>query len=361
MAYQYWLGELEYLADTTRRNYVHYFELFINWLEVDAEELYQWQKRLLDDGDPRSNRGVVLKFREWSEVMINSRDWTGSTVLKASYGIRSFFTANSILFPLRKQDIPRFTEVGARVVLLDEVRVLVERIAGEHRVRNRALLMVLKETGLRRSDVSNLNVEDYLGAKVIKTDSGVFRVIDEYRTQKTGELAWVHIGPEACEAVDLYLGERKTGALFLNRKGIRMYEGILTTTIIRCAHRHLERPEHISPHSFRKFHRTALEAKMPESYVKKLQGKATDPYIHPEQTGELTEAYIKHYDAIRIFREAQELDDMKQQNVQLGSEVDDLRADVRRLESDMVLIRGMRDALDKKKKVNGTVYDTLKP
>ncbi len=78
-----------------------------------------------------------------------------------------------------------------------------------------------------------------------------------------------------------------------------MFVGNITTMVKRFA-RHLLDSNHVSPHSFRKTHRTLLESRMSESYVKKLQGKSTDPYIHPEQTGDLTRAYVEHYPVISL-------------------------------------------------------------
>ena len=46
---------------------------------------------------------------------------------------------------------------------------------------------------------------------------------------------------------------------------------------------------------------------MLESWVKKLQSKATDPYVQPEHTGELTTIYVKNYDALRIYGDEHEL------------------------------------------------------
>ncbi len=212
----------------------------------------------------------------------------------------------------------------ARVILIDEIRTLLEFVAGQFRIRNRAIIMMLKDTGLRRSDLSKMTVEDYLMARVISTERGDFKVFRPYPTTKTGEVAYVHIGPEAVEAVDKYLDGRSSGPLFLNRNGVQVYEGNMTMMVKRFA-RHLDNPDNVSPHSFRKTHRTLLEARMPESYMKKLQGKSTDPYIHPEQTGELTEAYIKHYDAITVFKEELELEALRTQVEESGESMNDLK------------------------------------
>ena len=112
--------------------------------------------------------------------------------------------------------------------------------------------------------------------------------------------------------------------MFLDRKKKRLGAGSITMNIDRLSG-YIDNGDKISPHSFRKTHRTLLEARMPESYVKKLQGKRTNTYIRPEETGELTRAYIDHYDALRVFREEQELEVVKQELSKYKVETDMMR------------------------------------
>ena len=105
----------------------------------------------------------------------------------------------------------------------------------------------------------------------------------------------------------------------------------------------------LSHHSLRKFHRTALEAVIPESYVKRLQGKATDTYIQPKITGELTQAYIQHYDVLMIFRETQRIEELEtrldeeiQERYSLQDQINFL---ARRLD-----VKDILDDLEKRKK-----------
>jgi hypothetical protein len=137
-------------------------------------------------------------------------------------------------------------------------------------------------------------------------------VINHFLTLKTKEPAYVHLGPESCVTIDAYIGDRNNGPLFLDRTGKSMTDVALTMLIGRTASR-LHKMDQISAHSFRKTHRTLLESRIPESYVKKLQGKATDTYIRPEETGELTRAYIENYDVLRVFADKQVLESVKQE------------------------------------------------
>jgi len=276
------------------------------------------------------------------------RGFAIGTAHLVSNAVKSFMKANGLLFPLYSRDLPRRTVQGSRVVRLDEIRELWDVVGNELKLRNRALLMVLKDTGLRVSDMCSLTCEMYHGARVVETEKGVFRVFRPYVTVKTATTAYIHIGPESCEAVDLYLKDRVKGPLFLGRTGKPMTKTALTMLIHRTASRLVEMDmSGVSAHSFRKTHRTLLEAHIPQSYVLKLQGKATDPYIHPEQTGELTEAYIKHYDAITVFREEVEIEQLRKQVDTQSRERDDINRRLRDAE-DYIRVQRMKEALEKK-------------
>jgi integrase len=322
VAYQYWLDELSLLASNTQRNYKHYFDIYIKYAEVSAEELYRWQKRLLDDGDPRTNREVARSVAQCIAEMVDEGYSSGTSVIVAS-AVRSFMTANGLTFPLTPKDLPKVNNEGSRVALLDEIKQLWDVVGNELKERNRALLMVLKDTGLRVSDIVQLTCDQYYNSKKIETEQGTFRIF-RFITKKTSEPAYIHLGPESCESLDLYLGDRITGPLFLNRSNKPMTNVALTMLIGRTASR-IDGMKKLSAHSFRKTHRTLLEARMPESYVKKLQGKSTDTYIRPEETGELTRSYIENYDVLRVFKEDQELEQVKQELNQYKTESDMVR------------------------------------
>jgi len=226
--------------------------------------------------------------------------------------------ANGIEFKLKARDKPRGHGSGVRMILPEQIRELYESMPWEFRLRNQALIMFLKDSGLRVSDVARLNVGDWMAAETYVNEKGEkFKVFRPLRTLKTGSMAYPVVGPETVEAVERYLEERRrsgerltaSSPLFVDRFGKRLNERAMSTLLYRLCKRMGPEWWRISAHSFRKFHTTMLEAVMPKSYVAKLQGKkAMDslaPYERPEEIpGELPKAYMKAYDRLRVFKSA---------------------------------------------------------
>ena len=79
----------------------------------------------------------------------------------------------------------------------------------ETKLKTRAQLMFLKDSGLRVSDLVALNVGDYIEAETVGEDGGIFKVFWPKETEKTSDPAYIHIGPEAVEALESYLEERR--------------------------------------------------------------------------------------------------------------------------------------------------------
>ena len=330
MAYQFWLDELALLAKSTQTYMVYWFNKFLKEEGLGAEELYLLHKGYVEDGDPRTNRVVPRMVSRYARGMVEAGYAPGSAHIVART-VSGFMAANSLEFPLRRRDLPAVSYQGKRVILVEEMREWYHYCLGTfYPLRNQALLLVSKDLGFRESDVSNLDVEHVLEAEALEDNGSIYRVFRPYVTQKTGVIAYPHWGPEAEEAVQRYLEGRQTGPLFLDRAGTRL-TGQAISMIFRRISNHIGGP-HVSHHSLRKFHRTALEAVIPESYVKKLQGKATDPYIQPEQTGELTAAYLKHYDVLRVFRGDHQFDEVQKQLEEEREERGNLERRIRDLE-----------------------------
>jgi len=343
MAYQFWLDELSLLAKSTRINRILGLKHFLDHEGLDAEGLYRLHRGYVEDGDPRTDRVVPRMVAQYARVMVEEGYAAGTARLMAE-AVSSFMEANSLPFPLRGRDLPPDNPKGKQVAPAAMILEWIHLCHGTFEpLRNQALIMVSKDLGFRASDVSKLSVEHMAEAEVREVNGSVFRVFKPYRTQKTGGVAYPHWGPEAEEAVQKYLGGRAEGPLFLDRGGRRLAAGSIIAIFMRLA-RHTG-PSQVSHHSLRKFHRTALEAVMPESYVKKLQGKATDPYIHPEQTGELTAAYLKHYDVLRVYRSEHEYDALKDQLEEEREERGNLERRIRDLE-----LRVRWEELERRKK-----------
>jgi len=324
-AYDYWMDELSLKAEATRLNYLRYFHRYLDARGWSAEELYRRQREALSDGDPRSNRAVVVDLSRYVRGMVGEGYATG-TAVKVAAAVQSFMKANGLMFPIHSGDLPRVVMSGSRVALVEEVRELLDLMGGDRmRHRNRAIVMVSKDLGFRDGDVSRLDMRHVAEAEL----RDGFRVFKPYVTEKTGEIAYPHWGPEAEAYVQRYIEERRgedPGPLFQTEQGRRMAHGTLGSMVLKKALRAGLRG--VSHHSLRKFHRTALEARMPESWVKKLQGKATDPYVQPEHTGELTASYMENYDALMIYGEEHELRERLEELEQSRYEIQGMRAEM---------------------------------
>ena len=92
------------------------------------------------------------------------------------------------------------------------------------------MITTLKDSGLRISDMVNLDVSDYTGAREVFNEAGeMFKVFEPVRVVKTQTIAYVHIGPESIKDIDIYnlrKGLNGTGQL-LNISFLPKNEGLI--------------------------------------------------------------------------------------------------------------------------------------
>lgn len=317
---------------------------FCNSIDVTPDELYDLHFKASKSEDPRMRGALPLKLSEFMRDLVKKgrAEGTARTYAKA---VRSFFKVNRLEFELLPGEIPKAEHQGQRYIGADEIKMLLERVSAEFWERNRALIMVLKDTGLRVSDVAGFDVEHFETADKILDDQGEFRVFNElYRIKKTRSWAYVHMGPEAVDKVKEYiaLDRRSSGPMFLDRDGKRI-RALNITTILRRLCRKLNKGGKVSAHSLRKFHETQLEtAKMSDNWISKLQGrlirKSTGPYSKPEEaraesrpedTSVLTEAYIKAYPKLSVLSgpevSREEVEDQKTRIKDLEAQLEEER------------------------------------
>ena len=307
-AMDYWLEDLKLRAEGTRISYISHFNRFIASQGLTADDLFKMQKEALASPDPRDRKKVVNLLRNYMKERLEEGKAPG-TVRGIVKALRSFFEANELEFSIKEKDQPPRDYDGQNVILRDQIRDLYDKVGAEFRLRNRAVILLLKDTGLRVSDVSPLNVGDFKNAKEVPNEAGEkFRVFNAERTKKMGIYAYIHIGPDSVKALDNYLEERKKeghldddAPLFTQRGGERTTAHALSSQLKRLCELLGQDGKKISAHSLRKFHRTMLSvAQVQDPLIWKLEGKATDPYNQVEKTGDLTRAYIAAYDQLRI-------------------------------------------------------------
>ena len=126
--------------------------------------------------------------------------------------------------------------------------------AGLGDLREGALITLLALNGLRISEALNANIGD------LSTERG-HRTLAIVR--KGGKHVTIPIAPRTSRALDLYIGERTTGPIFLGVEGGRMDRYCADRMVKRLA-KQAGIDKHISPHSLRhSFITAALDAGVP--------------------------------------------------------------------------------------------------
>ncbi len=338
-AIQVWEQELKLKAPSTRRIYTYRFKQFLERWSLDADQLFALRQTNLKSDDPRDKQEVERMVRVMMAESIE-KGYSASTSAHYSRALTSFFEAQGLPLNIRAKDKPKGYSNGQRLALGEHIRVMWDNAGTEFKLRNRAALMFLKDSGFRIGDANRLNVSDWLESESRVVDGETFKVFDPRETEKTSAPAHSIIGPEAVNAVDAYLEERRENGLprnpdtplFLNRKNKRFHSDGFGHILQRLG-KFVDK-NGISAHSLRKFHTTMLESGgVPQNWIRKLQGKAISgsmgPYSLPEETGELFAAYVRAYPKLRIFGETASVQVVKEQE----NQIELLRAEVARLKS----------------------------
>lgn len=319
-----WELELASKAPSTQREYKRYFNRFLQRWDADPEELRYRRLKDLSSSDPRDRRYMERLVTIYM-AELKREGFAASTCRMVNKAVSSFFEAQNLDLRVRAKDKPKGEAIGKRMITPEEMRTLWDS-PGTFRLRNRALLAFGKEGGLRVDDIAAHNVGHYTEAETKHNlDEEPFKVFKPYETRKEGIIAYVHIGPEAVEAIDAYLeyrrgkGETLTPDAPLFAVGLsgqgrapvgRFSRGELSQFFWHWRDR-CGLPKEVSAHSLRKFHTTMLQkGGIPDTWICKLQGKSTKSafgvYSRPEELpGELTRSYMAAYDQLRIFGKAE--------------------------------------------------------
>jgi integrase/recombinase XerD len=118
--------------------------------------------------------------------------------------------------------------------------------------RDHALACLLALNGLRVSEALNSDIED-LGLEHGHRTLTI--------TRKGGKIVTIPLAPRTARAINLYVGERSEGPVFVNRDGTRRLDRHAATRIVKRLAKHAGIDKRISPHSLRhSFTTAALDA-----------------------------------------------------------------------------------------------------
>lgn len=331
-AWDIWESELERVADSTRYSYLQGVGRFLEYLDTDYEGLYEMKLSDLRSDDPRDLRRVERHVSQFMFKLVKKGSASASAS-RIGVAVGHFMRSQGITFTLLKNEWPKGESIGQRIVLKDQIKHMYENASAWMRFRNRALMMFAKDTGLRISDIERFDVNDYLDARGVSSNKEVFKEFKPITTKKTKATAYVCIGPESVETIDVYLKERgaqRGEPLFLDQNGNRLKVTALSELFRRFGDM-LEDGGRVSAHSFRKYNETMMEvAGVPLNWIKRYQGRkvsdSTGPDSNPQDLPNLLiTRYIEAYDTLRVFTEERELEAVKQELTQYKIETDILR------------------------------------
>ncbi len=232
--------------------------------------------------------------------------------------IRSFFEAHYFPLRLRKGDYPKGASNGVKRATKEAILAILNQNT-RHQTTVTALVMTLKDSGLRVSDIKNLNCNIILEAlkKNPNTDLIQLNII----TEKTKLLAKTFLGQEAIQAIKTYIELRQKGTTDIKpeivtnesplfrtwqHKEAKRLQRTSISNLIRNAFIRANE-KRMSPHSLRKKLQTDLEkANVNTNWIDQILGheliNSRDAYSLPTDE-ELKEAYLRAYQHIRVLPE----------------------------------------------------------
>jgi len=309
---EYWMGELANRSDATREKYRSYFLKFCEWIGQTPDQLVEQKKRDLKNDDPKVQRRIESALKGFI-AFLEGEGSSVSTQQVAYAAVRSFFEMNYQPLRMRRGDYPTGESLGSRAATKEDIEKLLEDAS----LRIRALILFLKDTGLRVSDVVQLkygvlsegfeNNEKFIPLYLI--------------TKKNKIVAKTFVGPEAVGALKEYFEERREGTRRIPPENIGPKSPLFRTrtpkvkpvtrsglsSTINFHAKKLGIDSQFSAHSFRKYFQTQLEAAGTNSnWIDQMIGhrliNSRDRYSLPSDQ-QLKDAYMKAYTGLRVFKD----------------------------------------------------------
>lgn len=241
------------LARKTREEYECDVRGLVEYLE--GRELVYWDE-------------VELKHLQGYLARLEKQQLKTSTRNRKSYSFKTFFKylvehGHLVSNPAENLIPPKIAKKEPRFLSTEEYNTLLAQITNS---RDKAIIMVLLQVGLRLSELSGLKVSDVqLPGRITKDPDnvGLVRIKRKGAKKEHQPLNW-----KACEALKNWLKDRQsilrrsendTDALFLNKYG----EKITNRSIQRMIGKYLERAgiEYASVHTLRHTAATHYAAK----------------------------------------------------------------------------------------------------
>ena len=263
--YRTWLKTTE-KADRTQVLYEMYIKELTEFMESDINQIVAYH------AEPANKGGLKRAFMDFmkyqtvgieknGELKIRERTLARSSAESYLKGLNGVLEAND----LPKIKLDKYTTSTPKAKSKIQREQVKEVIMNAGSQRARAIIYLLKDSGLRVGDIVKLEVEDFLNAQVIRDDKG--REFRKWRntivTEKTGADAQIVLGYESVNAIKLHLGDRRTGRILVQVKrgiGDNLNSKALTSNVRWLCKEVNQKGYNVSAHSFRKLFITNMTA-----------------------------------------------------------------------------------------------------
>jgi len=338
---QVWKGftrEIYRKKPNTRENYLRGILKFLRFHDMTPQELIDLAKE--SENKPPLENKLRNSFLELVDDM-KASGYSVSTIQSSQKGIKYFLRKMGLVLTLDSDDVRelKYTAPPQPTVNADEIRRFIEATAS---YRLKAMILTAKDTGLRKSDLVEIErsvVQDCI-------NKGKEFCFIPLTTMKTDSNAYTTIGPEALEAIKLYLEWRDQQEdldcpyLFCyewgKNRGKKMRPAGLASSIDILQKKTGIR---LTMHSLRRFCISQLCTVMSTEYVKYHTGKAVSEdmknYVQPNH---LKELYPQHYDVLRIYKKT--FDEERVEGLELNQRAYESR--IKLLEEELASARVMR-------------------
>ena len=328
-------------AESTKKLYTKALAKFLDWADMDTEQLFQqhWDNTRSDD--PRDSKIIPRKVTDYMRYLHEEQGKAPSTCDQVKKAVSKFFEANSVLFKVNGDAI-KITYKGKERVTKEQIRTL---IAATSNLRNQSIIMFLKDSGLRIGDLCHIQVKHVIDAIRLQKEFHTFSI----RQEKTGLFADPVLGPECIQYLRMWWNARTqygcsedpeafvycslenkpdiTTKKGIKRKGTKIGDQVKSGTLSSVFDRLVKKTglnkENISAHSLRKYHQTQCQAGgIPDTWINVMTGRKTSgsvrAYVKPD-SDQLLSFYIEAYDKLAISSDTsrKELEIVKLQNAEL--------------------------------------------
>jgi len=282
-ALKIWNRALSSKSKKTVHDYKHAFKSFLEYTGKTPDELRAMKFEEGKQSEPWMQTEVENIVREFIGDL-KAKGYSGATIHMKLSAIRSFFNAQNLPLSLRRSDQPMIAnEHASSVPSKEQVKSIIE-CAGT--IRDRAIILFLKDSGLRVSDLALLKWRDF-------KEYGEGFLGFQVTTQKRKVKARGFVGEETTAVLMRYKKQRLMGSKTVKPETNIEDHPLFSPAPVSGHFNNGENPMNagsigqcvskavklaglthtISAHGLRKFWEQNIHADR-ESYIKQLNGRA---------------------------------------------------------------------------------------